>query len=375
MTQIFLIRHGEAEGNRYRRCQGQTDMPLTKAGREQAAALEARFARVPLDAVYSSDLHRAMETVAFAGKPHGLAPIPDPRLREMSFGVWENLPWGEIDRRWPEQKKLFLTDPGKLNVPGMEDWRQVQQRYARALGDIARRHEGGTVAVGGHGMAIRLFLAYLRGVPSERISEVTLPGNTAVSRLLWEDGQFTIDYDNDTSHLPAPPREPMRTIPGKSGQSWDLRFTPFDLAEGRERYIDAYRDAWRFAHGSLQGFDESSCFLAAESYACDDPRAVTAAWRGEDFAGLLTLDLRRGRRWGEGWIAFLWVSPEMRGHGCGMQLLGEAVALYRGLGRRALRLSVAPSNPAVAFYRRAGFVRVDTQPGAIEPLAVMELAL
>jgi probable phosphoglycerate mutase len=207
------------------------------------------------------------------------------------------------------------------------------------------------------------------------VPEVTLPGNTAVTRLLWEDGRFTIDYDNDTSHLPAPPREPMRGIPGKSGQSWDLWFAPFDPAGGRERYIDAYRDAWAFAHGSLQGFDETACVLAAESYARCDPRAVTAAWRGEDFAGLLTLDLRRGRRWGEGWIAFLWVSPELRGHGCGMQLLGEAVALYRGLGRRALRLSVAPSNPAMAFYRKAGFVRVDTQPGAIEPLAVMELPL
>ena len=43
-------------------------MPLTKAGREQAAHLTARFAPVPLEAVYASDLHRAMETAAFAGQ-------------------------------------------------------------------------------------------------------------------------------------------------------------------------------------------------------------------------------------------------------------------------------------------------------------------
>ncbi|MBQ3277437.1 MAG: histidine phosphatase family protein, partial [Oscillospiraceae bacterium] len=53
MTQIFLIRHGEAEGNLYRRAQGQTDSPLTPKGREQIASLTPRFASVPLAAVYS----------------------------------------------------------------------------------------------------------------------------------------------------------------------------------------------------------------------------------------------------------------------------------------------------------------------------------
>ena len=45
------------------------------------------------------------------------------------------------------------------------------------------------------------------------------------------------------------------------------------------------------------------------------------------------------------------------------------------LGRRAVRLSVAPGNPARAFYEKAGFVRVDTQPGALEPLWILELGL
>ena len=375
MTKIFLIRHGEAEGNLYRRCQGQGDVPLTRNGEHQASFLTARFAPVPLEAVYSSDLKRAMATARAAGAGHGLLPVPEPRLREMAFGVWEGKTWGEINRLWPEQKRLFLTDPEKLNVPGMENCASVVERYAAALKEIARRHDGGCVAAAGHGMAIRLLAASLSGIPLSRIQEVPLCGNTAVTVLDWDGEKFRIEDYNDTKHLPEPPMAPIRAVPGRGEQGWDLWFTPYDIERGRERYIRCYEDAWRQAHGSLEGFQESACWLSALRYRQGDPAAVTEARRGEDFAGVLTLDTRRGSDHGQGWIAFFYVVPELRSHGCGMQLLGEAVERYRALGRRVIRLSAAPGNPALAFYKKAGFVRVDTQPGALEPLWILELSL
>ena len=66
MTKIFLVRHGEADGNRYRRSQGQQDVPLSQRGREQAEALRQRFAEIPLHAAYASDLQRAYDTVCIA---------------------------------------------------------------------------------------------------------------------------------------------------------------------------------------------------------------------------------------------------------------------------------------------------------------------
>ena len=33
MTQIFLVRHGQSEGNLFRRVQGQTDVELTADGK------------------------------------------------------------------------------------------------------------------------------------------------------------------------------------------------------------------------------------------------------------------------------------------------------------------------------------------------------
>ena len=54
MTQIFLVRHGQAEGNLFRRVQGQSDADLTADGRAQLPYLTKRFAETPLAAVYTS---------------------------------------------------------------------------------------------------------------------------------------------------------------------------------------------------------------------------------------------------------------------------------------------------------------------------------
>ena len=47
MTQIFLVRHGQSEGNLFRRVQGQTDVELTADGKAQLPYLTKRFAETP----------------------------------------------------------------------------------------------------------------------------------------------------------------------------------------------------------------------------------------------------------------------------------------------------------------------------------------
>ena len=101
-------------------------------------------------------------------------------------------------------------------------------------------------------------------------------------------------------------------------------------------------------------------------------RALQSVWYGDEFAGILALDELRGEHHGYGWVSFLYLREEMRGKGYGIQLIGEAVSRFRQLGRSRLRLCTAPGNSALGFYEHAGFHLCGKEPGALEPLLLLE---
>ena len=85
------------------------------------------------------------------------------------------------------------------------------------------------------------------------------------------------------------------------------------------------------------------------------------------------MDLRRDAEKGVGYIPFFYMMPGRRKQGLGVQLLGEAVSVYRPLGRKYLRLRCAPDNyVAQRFYRRYGFCKADEAEGTRVPLDIME---
>ena len=94
MTRIYLVRHAEAEGNLYRIAQGQDNSILTDRGWRQVAALERRFADIPIDAVYSSDLYRTCATASAIFRPKNLPLRKHRGLREICVGIWEQRTWG-----------------------------------------------------------------------------------------------------------------------------------------------------------------------------------------------------------------------------------------------------------------------------------------
>ena len=60
MTRLYLVRHGLTDWNVEGRWQGHSDVPLNSKGLEQAAQIAQRLASIGLDAIYSSDLSRAL---------------------------------------------------------------------------------------------------------------------------------------------------------------------------------------------------------------------------------------------------------------------------------------------------------------------------
>ena len=125
VTELLLVRHGETSWNVDGRLQGQL-MPgpaLTARGRQQAMELAERLRGEPLDAIYTSDLQRALETAQAvaaarcqaASRSGGAVPPPpvciDVRLRERCLGVLQGLTHGEAAARHPEAYAT-LSDAG-----------------------------------------------------------------------------------------------------------------------------------------------------------------------------------------------------------------------------------------------------------------------
>ena len=369
MTEIYVIRHVQAEGNLYRHMQGHWDGDVTPVGRRQRDLLALRFKDIPVDAVYSSDLCRARFTASAITKYHDLPIQCDTRLREIDIGPWEGVPFGNILWEQPEQFEAFVHDPEHFYQPGAETFHAVQDRATAALYEIAERNPNRTVVITTHGVAICCMLTKLLGLSLNARETVPIFHNTGFAHLTYADGRFTVDTLNDASHLPPELLRRVSDIPA-------LRHVCVNPARHRDLYESCYADAWVAAHGNLAGFDAETYYLAACDHYRRDSESVMLLYEGETFAGLIDLDTARGAHADYGWISLLYLRPEYRNRGLGVQLLGRAVVKYRKLGRRAIRLHVAEDNKAaVAFYRANAFEELSRVPGAQAPLLLMEKKL
>lgn len=380
MTNIYLIRHAEAEGNLYRRSQGHYDANVTSLGRRQIAALAERFRDIPIDALWSSDLHRTQSTAAAILKYHpDLALKLTTSLREIDVGVWEDTPWGNLAAGWPEQMYLFSNDPARWSVPGGEPYESVAARMKAFVLGLSEKYDGKTVACVTHGLAVRALLCDLFGIPSDEIGRLPYGDNTSVTYLTAEGGELRVAWYNDASHLENAglstfSRQGWRTKSGQTGTAPDYGvLRPLDPARDAALYTRCYESTWRASHGDTRGFSPVVYLRTAEKHAEIDPRCVMRLDYGGRFAGIVELDPRRGAGDGAGWISLIWIEPDMRGMRLGVQLIGHAVSYFRKQGRGTLRLHVADTNEAaIGFYENLGFVKVEAVRGVAGRLYLME---
>ena len=362
MTTIYLIRHAEAEGNLYRRVHGWYDSLITDNGYRQIAALEKRFRGISIDAVYSSDLFRTRTTARAVYVPKGLELHTDPGLRELKLGAWEDMTFGFVRHRFPQAMELFnRTDPA-WEVPGGESFFQLGERVEETVRRIARRHSGQTAALFSHGMAIRQFLGRVKNIPPEQWHSMPHGDNTAVSCLTWDGERFAIEFEMDNSHL----SEDISTLArqawwrkGGKAQDVNLWYAPLNQERDWTIYLEARRESWALAYGAGVPFDREEALQNAGDNLSRTPWGVTLAFAGDQLAGVLELDPSRYAREKAGCIPFCWVAPQRRGQGLGIQLIGQAVAFYRPIGRNRLRLHCPAGNEAARrLFQKYGFTNV-----------------
>lgn len=201
MLRLLLVRHGETDWNQQMRFQGHTDVALNARGIEQAETIARRLRSEPLQAIYSSDLQRAMQTAHIVAKYHHLTPIADPDLRELSYGVWEGMSREEIlASEWADLFERYRKDSLRHRPPGAEYPDQIIERSQRVLERVRHQHREGTVCLVGHGGSLRALICVALSAPLETFRHIRLD-NASLSMIECGTDWMWVSLVNDTCHL------------------------------------------------------------------------------------------------------------------------------------------------------------------------------
>ncbi len=209
MLHLMLVRHGETEFNLQRRYQGQMDIPLSDLGKRQAELVAGRLAAKEIDAIYASDLSRAMETAQAIAEACGLEVTPEPRLRELKFGVLEGLTFDEAQEQYPEMIAAWLDD---FNRPpqGAETIDVFNARCLSLLEDLKAKHDEQVVLLVAHGGSLSEILRTVLQLSREKRWYLELE-NASVSEVLIAEKYVSLKRLNDTCHLFAGNRAESKT--------------------------------------------------------------------------------------------------------------------------------------------------------------------
>ena len=199
MAKLYLIRHGETDYNNALRFQGQTDIPLNRKGIEQAEKAAAFFRDIPLQAIYTSTLIRAKTTAEIIAGVKGMELQETDALREMSFGIWENMNSKDIQKKYAKEWKDFFASPANTTIPQGESMSDVQKRAYPTVQEILDRYPEGDVAFVAHGGIIRVLICTMLGLDLNRAWHLHV-GNASITCFYYWGRSYTLDYANLTRY-------------------------------------------------------------------------------------------------------------------------------------------------------------------------------
>lgn len=166
----------------------------------QAEALGRRLASERIDAIYASNLKRAVVTAEAIARPHNLPVQVEPRLCEANYGAWEGRTMAELQALDPERAAAWLSEPTTVAPPGGETLEQVAERAASLLEELRNRPSDEQIVLVGHGGSVRALLCEVLHVP-QGYSRRFRVGTASLSIVELSAGRAVLSLFNDRHHL------------------------------------------------------------------------------------------------------------------------------------------------------------------------------
>ncbi len=189
MPLLLLIRHGENEYVKTGKLAGRLPgVHLNERGQKQAQALGEALKDVPIKALYSSPLERAMETAQPIAEAHQLTIVQQPDLMDTDIGKWEgkSLKVLRLTNLW----KIVQNSPSRFRFPEGESFVEAQTRYVSALERIVQHHNKpkDIVAVVFHADPIKLAVSHFLGMPLDHFQRLGCDTGSLTALYVTESG-------------------------------------------------------------------------------------------------------------------------------------------------------------------------------------------
>ena len=199
--ELFLIRHGQSEGNIAGPKAGALNPGLTELGLRQASLAGERLAQNPPNALYCGPLRRNLQTAAQIFDAGGVHPVLLPPLFEIGGNkrAW-NIK--KVNKYFPMVRTKLKMPPGQQDT--LESWSAAAGRARRIVQWLREQYEAmedARVCVVGHGRFNQVLLEVCVGLPVRRDAWLSC-GNCAFHWVeLTPDTRRAVKL-NDEAHIP-----------------------------------------------------------------------------------------------------------------------------------------------------------------------------
>ncbi len=204
ITRLLLIRHGQSGGNVDGTFGGHSPTPLSDLGKRQAEITAKAIAKEKINAIYSSDLLRAVQTAEPLAKELGLEVNRTTSFRERNVGVLEGLTFPESKEQFPKDYYALINRNINHVITDGESYRELLKRGTNALKEILYIHKGKRIAIFSHTGAICYLTLYLLGAINRQTKQTPwlVTSNCGINRFEIRGRRNTrVLALNDTRHL------------------------------------------------------------------------------------------------------------------------------------------------------------------------------
>ncbi|MGI8789241.1 MAG: histidine phosphatase family protein [Pyrinomonadaceae bacterium] len=204
VTRLFLVRHGQSDGNAEGRFGGHSPTPLSALGKQQAELTAQALSKEKINHIYSSDLFRAMQTAEPLARILDLPVIAAPAFRERKVGVLEGKTFDESKAEHPKDYYALVNRNIYHVITEGESYRQLLKRATRELHEILRAHAGEGIVIFSHTGAICFLTLYLLGAINRHTKTTPwlVTSNCGINRFeIRGRNNIRVHALNDTRHL------------------------------------------------------------------------------------------------------------------------------------------------------------------------------